>query len=238
MSINRLHWAKCPLSFRFHEFEIKVIDRKGKPWIVGKDIGLALGYATKDAARRIRQLYQRNQDEFTEDMTQVIEIEVEAGSDAKTNGFESNPLVGQKLARHTRTRPVRLFSLRGAMLLGMFAKTDVGAQFRDWVLDILESRGDEHSFYRPFKQTWEYECEKHPRWPKILAALQSGDPTARIAERCQCAPSTVLRAIREMKKAGFINDHELKRARETQRAIGRYLREYRAKQQHLPGFEP
>lgn len=236
MSINRLHWSKCPLSFRFHEFEIKVIDRKGKPWMAGKDIGLALGYATKDAAKQVNRLYQRNQDEFTEDMTQVIEIEVEAGSDDPTNTVESTVLVGKKLTRHTRTRPVRLFSVRGAMLLGMFAKTAVGAQFRDWALDILESHGDEHSFYRPFKQTWEYECEKHPRWPKILAALQSGDPTARIAERCQCASSTVRRAIREMSKAGFISERELMHARESQRVISRHLRERRLKQQLALSF--
>jgi hypothetical protein len=33
---------------------------------------------------------------------------------------------------------VRIFSLRGAHLLGMFARTARAAEFRRWVLDILE----------------------------------------------------------------------------------------------------
>lgn len=34
---------------------------------------------------------------------------------------------------------VRVFSLRGAHLLGMFARTDKAASFRKWVLDILDA---------------------------------------------------------------------------------------------------
>jgi prophage antirepressor-like protein len=37
---------------------------------------------------------------------------------------------------------VRIFSTRGAYLMGMFAKTDRGKRFRRWVLDVLEGKID------------------------------------------------------------------------------------------------
>lgn len=60
-------------------------------------------------------LYDRNADEFTDSMTQVIEL----------------PTAGGK-------QQVRVFSLRGCHLLGMLARTKVAKEFRRWVLDVLE----------------------------------------------------------------------------------------------------
>lgn len=96
-----------------------VIDRNGQPWIRASQLAAALGYARED---QIARLYQRNADEFTENMTQVIEIVAE-------HHFGANLSNGR----------MRIFSLRGAHLLAMFARTAVAKSFRVWVLDVLET---------------------------------------------------------------------------------------------------
>lgn len=80
-------------------------------WLKSTELAEALGYARVDSVSRI---FDRNQDEFTEKMTQVID----------------NP--------HTVNLTVRIFSLRGCHLIAMFARTDVAKIFRKWVLDILD----------------------------------------------------------------------------------------------------
>lgn len=80
-------------------------------WITSSELARALGYARADAVTKI---YDRNLDEFTEDMTQVI----------------SNP--------QTPNLGLRIFNLRGCYLITFFARTPVAKEFRKWVLDILE----------------------------------------------------------------------------------------------------
>lgn len=80
-------------------------------WISSSELARALGYAREDSVSRI---YDRNSDEFTPDMTQVID----------------NP--------HTVNLTVRIFSLRGCHLITFFARTQIAKEFRQWVLDILE----------------------------------------------------------------------------------------------------
>ena len=102
--------AQISLSFRNVNFDIT--DIHGQPWLRSPQIAEALGYAQ---ANRISDLYNRNADEFTDSMTQVIEL----------------PTAGGK-------QQVRVFSLRGCHLLGMLARTKAAKEFRHWVLDVLE----------------------------------------------------------------------------------------------------
>lgn len=97
----------------FHETTFEVVDRDGEAWLRGAQIALALGY--KNAENAIKDLYARNAAEFTEHMTAVIELPTAGG-----------------------VQKVRIFSLRGAHLLGMFARTALAAEFRRWALDILD----------------------------------------------------------------------------------------------------
>lgn len=97
----------------FHETTFQVVDRDGEAWLRGAQVALALGY--KNAENAIKDLYTRNAAEFTDQMTQVVELPTAGG-----------------------VQKVRIFSLRGAHLLGMFARTARAAEFRRWVLDILE----------------------------------------------------------------------------------------------------
>ena len=103
--------AQISLSFRDVNFDIT--DIHGQPWLRSFQIGSALGY--KNPSSDMAKLYDRNADEFTDSMTQVIEL----------------PTAGGK-------QQVRVFSLRGCHLLGMLARTKVAKEFRRWVLDVLE----------------------------------------------------------------------------------------------------
>lgn len=98
----------------FHETTFEVADWHGQTWLRGPQIAGALGYNRED---RLADLYARNAAEFTPDMTEVIDLPTAGG-----------------------VQPVRIFSLRGAHLLGMLARTARAAEFRRWVLDVLEGR--------------------------------------------------------------------------------------------------
>lgn len=104
--------AKTALSF--HDTKFEVVDLDGEPWLRCPQVGDALGYQ-KDGRVAIDKLYKSNADEFTEHMTQVLDLPTAGG-----------------------VQKVRIFSLRGAYLLGMLAKTARAKEFRKWVLDILE----------------------------------------------------------------------------------------------------
>ncbi|MBP0629767.1 Bro-N domain-containing protein [Cupriavidus sp. AcVe19-1a] len=99
----------------FESIEFDVIDIHNVPWLRGPQIGGALGYA--DDAKAVQKLFDRNSDEFTAEMTQVVELDTAGGR-----------------------QPVRIFSPRGCYLLGMLARTERAKAFRRWVLDVLEGR--------------------------------------------------------------------------------------------------
>lgn len=93
-------------------------------WLRSADIARALGYKRVDI---LSKLYNNNADEFTPEMTQVIEII------DNTNTVGSGNL----------TTTARIFSLRGCHLLAMFSRTPVAKAFRKWVLDVLDRMAEE-----------------------------------------------------------------------------------------------
>lgn len=106
-------------SLCFNEFTFSPVIRDNQPWFRSSEIATVLGYAREDTLSR---LYDRNADEFSSDMTQVVEISVD-----RQFGAEGR---------------ARIFSLRGCHLLAMFARTPVAKAFRKWVLDVIEQYGD------------------------------------------------------------------------------------------------
>ncbi len=98
----------------FESTEFDVVDIHNIPWLRVGQIDLALGYQSEGSCRKI---YERNADEFTEEMTQVVDLQTAGG-----------------------IQPVRIFSPRGCYLLGMLARTEKAKAFRSWVLDVLEGR--------------------------------------------------------------------------------------------------
>ena len=106
-------------SLCFNDFTFSPVTRDNQPWFKSSEIARALGYANDNYVTR---LYRRNEDEFSSDMTQLIEnsAEIQFGSEGRS----------------------RIFSLRGCHLLAMFARTPVAKAFRRWVLDVIEQYGD------------------------------------------------------------------------------------------------
>ena len=106
--------AKTDLTFQ--NFTFNPVTENGQVWLTSAELAKAIGYKKTDA---ISQLYSRNADEFTNAMTTTLKMSV---------------------VRKTGTvdMVVRLFSLRGAHLIAMFASTPVAKQFRKWALDILD----------------------------------------------------------------------------------------------------
>lgn len=120
----------------FHNTQFDVIDRNGQPWLGVTQIGLALEYANPETA--ITKLYNRNANEFTDKMTALVDMPTKGG-----------------------IQQVRIFSLRGAHMLAMFARTKVAKEFRHWALDVLEGEAEAPT--------------KAKRKPKLLPNGLTGD---------------------------------------------------------------
>lgn len=97
----------------FHEHHFSAINRNNQIWLSSKDIAVALGYSKTNA---ITHIYNTNTDEFTPGMTEIVETNTSGNLKARS----------------------RIFSLRGAHLIAMFARTQLAKEFRKWVLDILD----------------------------------------------------------------------------------------------------
>ncbi len=89
----------------------------GYIWLTSTELACALEYAD---SKSITKLYTRNKDEFTAAMSMVVNM--------TTNGINNS----------LRTKRVRVFSIRGAHLIAMFAETPKAKQFRRWALDVLD----------------------------------------------------------------------------------------------------
>ncbi|HDH0767306.1 TPA: transcriptional regulator [Klebsiella pneumoniae] len=108
------------LVFKSHTLE--AIDHEGKLWFTAATLASALEYSRGD---KITQIYNRNADEFTPCMTTVLE-NLKLRFSIKSTGYSN-----------LKTK-MRVFSLRGAHLIAMFASTPVAKEFRRWLLDLIE----------------------------------------------------------------------------------------------------
>ena len=103
----------------FNDITLTPVTYQNSLWIRATELARALGYSD---TRKITHLYERNADEVTPEMTQVIDI-----ADVPEMGTLEN-----------LRRKARIFSLRGCHLVAMFARTPVAKAFRRWVLDVLD----------------------------------------------------------------------------------------------------
>ncbi len=97
-------------------------------WLTSSDLAKALQYSN---SRAVTMLYNKYADEFTSGMTQVLEVSTSSDDVEVLDSSTSKKMRNLK-------KKVRVFSLRGAHLIAMFARTDVSKEFRRWVLDILD----------------------------------------------------------------------------------------------------
>lgn len=100
------------ITLAFQNTQFDIVDRNGQPWLRVQQIAVALGYSRTDI---LQQLHARNSEEFTDSMTALVKLPTACGE-----------------------QETRIFSLRGAHLLGMMSRTEKAAEFRHWVLDVLE----------------------------------------------------------------------------------------------------
>ena len=100
----------------FNGNTLTTINQANQIWLTSADVAKALGYKS---TRSLTNLYNANSDEFSANMTEVIE----SVTSPKTKGLKVK---------------TRIFSLRGCHLLAMFARTNIAKAFRVWVLDILD----------------------------------------------------------------------------------------------------
>lgn len=117
--------AKNELTFQ--SVSMAVVNIGGSVWLSSGDLAKALGYKSQ---KSITNLYNSNADEFSPQMTQVI--------DSVTSG--------------NYKKKQRVFSLRGAHLIAMFARTSVAKLFRKWVLDILDKEVEKVELVKPVTQ--------------------------------------------------------------------------------------
>ncbi|MDD3449922.1 MAG: hypothetical protein PHF72_12930 [Gammaproteobacteria bacterium] len=80
-----------PETLAFGETPLTLIDRQGEPWLTAMDLGRALGYAHKGGdqteepftsvnySRPILNIYDRHADEFTDQMTALVDMETPGG---------------------------------------------------------------------------------------------------------------------------------------------------------------
>ena len=109
--------------YNFQGFAFNPVTEGGTIWFTSTELAKALGYKKTDA---ISQIYARNADEFSDSMSLTLNM--------KVNGINNS----------LRNKSVRVYSLRGAHLVAMFASTPKAKEFRRWVLDILD-REVQHS---------------------------------------------------------------------------------------------
>ena len=107
----------------FNDVTLSPITYQNSPWIRSVELARALGYSSE---KSVSNIYNRNQDEFSNDMSVVINLST-----------TDNPA------------PSRIFSLRGCHLVAMFARTPVAKAFRRWVLDVLDKLDAEQHAVSP-----------------------------------------------------------------------------------------
>lgn len=134
----------------FQDHSIRLIEKDGKRWASAADIARALGYANAD---KVTRLYDRHKAEFSASMSMLTMVQ---DLDAQTG------CPGQ-------FRTGRAFSLRGAHLIAMFARTAKAQEFRRWVLDIIEQHQSAPSLIQ--------------EWFEAKAALDAQDKFASLCGR-------------------------------------------------------
>ncbi|UBX27921.1 BRO-N domain-containing protein [Arsenophonus apicola] len=104
----------------FKNIEVMPFDnRDGKIWFTSTSLASLLEYAD---VKSVSKIYSRNKDEFTDEMSRVVKMT----TCDKSKGYDN------------WETEVRIFSLRGAHLIGMLSKTKVAKALRKWLLDLAE----------------------------------------------------------------------------------------------------
>lgn len=144
----------------FHNTNFSYMEMGGQVWLTATEVGQALEYADDKEVQRI---YSRHADEFTAQMTGVVKLTTPSGKQES-----------------------RVFSLRGAHLVAMFARTPKAKEFRRWVLDILDREVAHSPIAKQFSD--DELCSLAWLWRAsdiMLTACESVTPLLKVAEHRQ-----------------------------------------------------
>lgn len=222
MSLTALRRLTNPLFLRFNNVDLNIIDHQGQPWITAEDAGRCLDYA--DPRVQAMRLYNRNKDRFGRNETAIIEMEVEYGNE-KMRGqvdhasLSANPKMHPQIENASlpkkqamRKMKVRIFSLRGLNRLGIYARTEVGDQFQNWILDILEGRGRMSTLMNDHSRMIRWFFERRSCWKQIHDLfIVCSYSFEEIGRQVEITPASVRRAVNLMHKRGVISDTEYER---------------------------
>lgn len=178
-----------PNIVKFQDHNLDVTDLNGQAWLRAFQIGTALGFSNPNTA--IRKIFHHHKSEFTPDMTTVLELPTAGGM-----------------------QMTRIFSARGAALLAMLAKTDRAAEFRGWVLDVLEARTEVRSQRSEEKGlSAVLTGTKKPYgwdiWPHVAHYARLGLDAAEISRLLDRKKDYISKTLQAMRKAGAIASHAL-----------------------------
>lgn len=104
------------LTFKDHHV-VPFDNGDGKIWFTTEQLAELLGYAD---SKKVSNIYNRHKDEFTESMSTLTKV--------RKDGINNS----------LREIDLRLFSPRGAHLIGMVSRTKVAKDLRRWMLDLVE----------------------------------------------------------------------------------------------------
>ncbi|WP_391486620.1 P22AR C-terminal domain-containing protein [Atlantibacter hermannii] len=179
----------------FHSTTFSYMEMAGQIWLTATEVGEALGYSDDKAIHR---LYRKHADEFTVNMTGVVKVTTPGGA-----------------------QDSRVFSLRGAHLIGMFSRTSVAKEFRRWVLDILDREvihspiakqfTDEELISLCYQQLWMENSQKvckelYPAMKQIRSELSGklydiANETHHMSERNK---AVLIRETKHLDKSNFV----------------------------------
>lgn len=136
-------------TLRFKDTALDVFEIENEQYMTSKAIAQALGYSRID---HINKLFKENQNEFSERNAESSFLsgpdksslsEKTANQTTPKTGVVSEPAMTRIVYLKTKTNvsyKLRLFNKRGAYLIAMLSKTKNAADFRKWVLDVLEGK--------------------------------------------------------------------------------------------------
>lgn len=182
------------ITLHYDRTAIDALQEGGQIWLRVGQIVHPLGFAEE---RNLRKLWERHADEFTSDETRLI-VEDTAGG----------------------PQQVRVFSLRGARLLAMLARTEPAARFRRWLLDLLEGRAP---VSRPASDALEnlpaaHEMLATPIIREAIALLDAMDAADAEHQRTQAQERTRARRLAAL---SGLNLDDLRQLRKLERILAR-----------------
>lgn len=166
----------------FHGQPLDVWEINGQRWLRGGQIASPL----MTSPGTIKKIFKRHRSEFTSEMTAIITVPTPGGAQQS-----------------------RIFSARGAALIAMLAQSPRAAEFRVWILDMLEGR-DRQAPPEPALtatargQLIRLAMKADPRLRSLLRYLKLGLTQREAAKLLDLSPASVRKKRRALEALGLI----------------------------------